>query len=198
MPLFAPEQIVGSVKRMDVVEGTYGLQVEMEITLVGDEESLRMVWLSIPDRGITTRTILGQWLLKTTDVERRLDGLDFRANRAGASLAQVAKFLVGNYFAFESMQLGGNFTQEAKERWVPVRKFKNGEEALAFDVESKSGSIDVSSSSAPESGIPEDVMKLALTTWVATGKNEAAIRGLAGSSWPGVDADELVAALKAS
>jgi len=193
MPLFASEILVGKIERMEIVESVYGnSQVEIEIENIDPEGSRRMTWLPIPPRGITSRTVLGAYLMAVAEVDKRVDGLDFRPAKAQKSLEQLFKWMTGGYYAFESRELGSGFSQKSKERWVPVRKFKSADEAAAYDQELQMGEAPTSDSS----DVPDEVLAVAKQTWAATGGNVDAFKILAATSWPNVDVDALIAKLQ--
>jgi len=63
MPLFAPEEKVMEVVRMEKVESGFGgYQIEMELADPNPETGNPRNWLGIPESGrVTARTVLGWW-----------------------------------------------------------------------------------------------------------------------------------------
>lgn len=200
MPLFAPEEKVMEVVRMEKVESGFGgYQIEIEMGDPNPETGNPRTWLGIPESGrVTARTVLGWWLSATGEVEKKIDGLDFRsASKTVAALANLCKWMTGKWYLWESRKPpGSGFTQEAKERWVPVKKFKNEEEAVAYYNDTAVGDLSDDDDDIPL-GVPQNVVDAAMPIYTSAGKNDAVIRQLAATQWPSVDVDELVEALKA-
>ena len=204
MPLFAPEEKVMCVERMEKVESGFGgYQIEIELSDPNPETGNPRCWLGIPESGrVTARTVLGWWLAATGEVEKKIDGLDFRsAPKTKASLANLCKWMTGKWYLWESKQPpAGGFTQEAKERWVPTRKFKNEEEAVAYYNETAVGDMSDDDDDGPPLGVPQNVIDAAMVIYQSAGggeKGAETVRMLAPTMWLDTDADELVAALEA-
>jgi len=185
MPLFAPEEKVMEVVRMEKIESGFGgYQIEMD-------ESGR----------VTARTVLGWWLSTAGEVEKKIDGLDFRsAKKTVASLTNLCKWMTGKWYLWESRKPpGSGFTQEAKERWVPVKKFKNEEDAVAYYQETAVGDLSDDGDDGPPLGVPQDIVDAAMPIYTSAGKGakgKEAIEMLAPTMWPNVDVGELIAALE--
>ncbi len=202
MPLFAPEEKVMEVARMEKVESGYGgYQIEMELADPNPETGNPRNWLGIPKSGrVTARTVLGWWLSATGEVEKKIDGLDFRsAPKTKASLANLCKWMTGKWYLWESRKPpGGGFTQEAKERWVPVRKFKSEEEAVAYYNETAVGDLSDDEEDIPL-GVPQHVVDAAMPIYVSAGKGAKgaeAIKAIGPTMWPNTVIDELVTVLE--
>jgi len=138
-----------------------------------------------------------------SEVEKKIDGLDFRsAPKTKVALANLCNWMTGQWYLWESRKPpGGGFTQEAKERWIPVKKFKTAEEAHTYYNETAVGDLSDDGDDDIPLGVPQDVVDAAMSIYksaegAGVGKGEAIIRQLASTQWPSVDENELVAALK--
>jgi len=203
MPLFAPEEKVMEVVRMEKIESGFGgYQIEMELSDPNPETGNPRNWLGIPESGrVTARTVLGWWLSTAGEVEKKIDGLDFRsAKKTVASLTNLCKWMTGKWYLWESRKPpGSGFTQEAKERWVPVKKFKNEEDAVAYYQETAVGDLSDDGDDGPPLGVPQDIVDAAMPIYTSAGKGakgKEAIEMLAPTMWPNVDVGELIAALE--
>ena len=203
MPIFAPEEKVLQVIRMEKVESGFnnGYQIEMELSDPNPETGNPRNWLGIPESGrVTKRTVLGWWLDCASEVEKKIDGLDFRTvGKTKIALASLCKWMTGSWYLWESREPPGTgYTQKAKERWVPTRRFADEAAALAYYSENiKRVDLSDDEDDGPPLGVAQNVVNAAMPLYMSAGKDEAIIRTLAGTQWPGVDVDELITALKA-
>lgn len=192
MPIFAPDVVTGQLEELEIIENEEygGYQIHGTVVNVDPEAANRQFWLPIPDKGVTSRTVLGKWAVKVAEVDKRIDGLDFR--KMEKALKAMFGFLLGGWYAFELQEI--SWGSGSKEYMVPIRRFKGEEEAAKYDGALKVGEIKAATEG---DSIPKEILATAQKTWEQLNKNEEGLRAIAKASWPGIDADELIKLLKA-
>ena len=209
--MLAPETRIFEVVSAKVVEnkGYGGYQLEIQIGDPNPETGNMRIWLTIPKSGrVTSRSLLGWWITQAMEVEDRLEGLDFRNAAATAkSLTALCQILLGEWFVWENQVAPlKSTTGQPNPRWVPVSKFKTAEEAKEAWAASASEEEFVPEFAdeeelpgLPGSNISEEIINTALPVYQSASEEQRpeVIATITKQMFPGIDPDELLAALAA-
>lgn len=109
---------------------------------------------------------------------------------------------------YDMKMVENTFTTEDNEErtydvWKPLRVFANEGEAIEAMAEAEAEAAAAAAAGpGPEAaeatpGIPVEILEEAKAVFDAMSGNEAAFKGIAASSWSAIDAEELLAAVKA-